>query len=217
LTKLLELVKETESLHIEAGYALEIDAEKLTLNEKEWTFVRATLLKAHLQIVGLHKTILTGRRLTHLVTQAIDFAGPLAISRLLKVVNRDSMKNTACVKRRFSQKWNPKRFTTVAEINFYTLSAFDVANVKAMCKRFEKEEQKAIRHAARHLRLLEAKQRRENAGWYVWKDGEGEICYVKDGSNEIETRIITEKPANWVDVALTRSEKKGHSTWKPSN
>ena len=90
----------------------------------------------------MSKRLKNAKSLVLLVEEAIAFGGDGAKRRLLKVVNRDSRKNTQSERNlKRPSKWPKKRYTSVDDIDFLRLGEFDIANVKAMCKRFEKNKE----------------------------------------------------------------------------
>lgn len=136
-----------------------------------------------------------GRKLVELVTVALRFGGGAARRRLLKVVNRDSKKNSADVYA------NRTIYTSVSQINFSQLSDVVVANVKAMCKRFEKGEVQQTLINDTRLRRQWAKEKEQkkkeiaaNDGWYIWITDDLVKWYCK---NDLMTQ---NQPSTWLDV-----------------
>jgi hypothetical protein len=190
---------------------LELDASFSDTIEDIGTFgtTRNAILDAHRDIKMMNKRIKNANILVLLVREAIAFGGEGAKRRLLKVVNRDSLKNTKSERKlERPSKWPRKRYTSVEDINFIKMSDFDIANVKAMCKRFEKNkaaQQQAEDAAALKndgvFRSKKAAQMAANNGRYTHEGEDGTAWYVKDGCDNDSTDEFTrDQPLDWIEV-----------------
>ena len=88
------------------------------------------------------------------------------------------------------------------------MSDFDIANVKAMCKRFEKnkasqkrtEDAEALKKDKRE-QAIRTLQMAANDKWYTHEGEDGTTWYVKDGCDNDGTDEFTrDQPSNWIEV-----------------
>ena len=190
---------------------LELDASFSDTIEDISAFgtTRNSILDAHRDIKMMNRRIKSANTLVSLVKEAIAFGGEGAKRRLLKVVNRDSRKNTKSERNlERPSKWPRKRYTSVEDIDFVKMSDFDIANVKAMCKRFEKnkaaqqraEEATSLKND-RAEQAIRTSQMAANDGWYTHEGEDGTTWYVKDRCDSYPTDEFTrDQPLNWIEV-----------------
>ena len=125
--------------------------------------------------------------LVKLVRDAVAIGGDVARFRIMKAINRKSKKNSRGAKTTFS---------TLEDVNFVAVALHEQlrANVKSVCKKFEKKRKREVDLAERIDAVIYKRQRVElaaNDGVFRCKAREGDEC---EYYYSVKTRDVVEKP-----------------------